>query len=237
MIMSIKLTGTQLGVLSAAAKRADRCLVAPRSLKGGAAKKTAAKLIEGGLVKEIKTKPESPEWRRDEQTSQSFSLKLTAAGARAVAANSSASDAMKESIGEGVGLSAAPNSELVRQTTDEIQAPRALSSSAPRGGTKLARILEMLQRDCGATLQDLIAVTDWLPHTTRAAMTGLRKRGYPVTIDRSDKKRGSTYRAQSDETTDVEQTWLQSDDAPAVSAAPKSKKARRAERSQVQQAA
>jgi site-specific DNA recombinase len=36
----------------------------------------------------------------------------------------------------------------------------------------------LLQRDCGATLEELIAATDWLPHTTRAALTGLRKRGY-----------------------------------------------------------
>jgi len=38
-----------------------------------------------------------------------------------------------------------------------------------------------------------VAATDWLPHTTRAALTGLRKRGYQVTLDRSDKERGSVY--------------------------------------------
>ena len=54
--MSIKLTDTQLSILSAAAQRADRCLVAPRNLKGGALQKIAAKLIEGGLVKEVKAK-------------------------------------------------------------------------------------------------------------------------------------------------------------------------------------
>ena len=79
----------------------------------------------------------------------------------------------------------------------------------------------MLQRDCGATLEELIAATDWLPHTTRAALTGLRKRGYAVTIDRSDKERGSTYRARSDETIDVEQAGSQSDDPPTISATPK----------------
>jgi hypothetical protein len=234
--MSIKLTDMQIVMLSAAARRDDRCLVAPRNLKGRAAQMVATKLIDGGLVKEIKTKPEAPVWRRDEETGQSFSLKLTAAGARAVAIESSASDAVREGVGEDAEL-AAPNSETIRWTAAEIPTTRALSQSAPRGGTKLARALELLQRDCGATLEDLIAATDWLPHTTRAALTGLRKRGYPVTIDRSDKKRGSTYRAQSDETTDVEQTSFQSDDGPAVSAAPKSKKARRAERSQAQQAA
>ena len=35
--MSIKLTDTQLVILSTAAQREDRCLVTPKSLKGGAA--------------------------------------------------------------------------------------------------------------------------------------------------------------------------------------------------------
>jgi hypothetical protein len=42
---------------SAAAQRDDRCLLAPRNLKGGAAQKVTTKLIDGGLVKEIKAKP------------------------------------------------------------------------------------------------------------------------------------------------------------------------------------
>jgi hypothetical protein len=61
-----------------------------------------------------------------------------------------------------------------------------------RHRTKLARVLELLQRDCGATLEELIAATDWLPHTTRAALTGLRKRGCAVTFDRHDKGRRET---------------------------------------------
>jgi hypothetical protein len=43
----------------------------------------------------------------------------------------------------------------------------------------------------GETIGDLIAVTGWLAHTTRAA--GLRRRGYAVAIDGSEKERGSIY--------------------------------------------
>ncbi len=39
-------------------------------------------------------------------------------------------------------------------------------------------------------------MTGWLPHTTRAALTGLRKRGFATAIDRSDKERGSIYRVE-----------------------------------------
>ena len=38
----------------------------------------------------------------------------------------------------------------------------------------------------------------WLPHTTRAALSGLRKRGFAAAIDRSDKERGSIYRIKMD---------------------------------------
>jgi hypothetical protein len=233
--MSIKLTDTQIVMLSAAAQRDDRCLVAPRNLKGGAAQKVAAKLIDAGLAKEIKAKPEAPAWRQDEQTGQSFALKLTAAGVRATAdATGLALDETSERTDPRLQVTTT-SSRIVDATAD---VPASVPSlSAPRGGTKLARVLELLQRDCGATLEELIAATDWLPHTTRAALTGLRKRGCSVTIDRSNKERGSTYRARSDEIIEVEQAGSQSDDPATISATPKSKNARRAEKQQAQQAA
>jgi hypothetical protein len=38
-----------------------------------------------------------------------------------------------------------------------------------------------------------------LAHTTRAALTGLRKRGYAVEVDRSDDNLGSFYRIPANE--------------------------------------
>ena len=51
----------------------------------------------------------------------------------------------------------------------------------------------MLSKDDGASLDALIKATGWLPHTTRAALTGLRKRGYAVERVR-DESKGSLYR-------------------------------------------
>jgi hypothetical protein len=235
--MSIKLTDTQIVMLSDAAQRDDRCLVAPRNLKGGAAQKVAAKLIDGGLVKEIKAKPGASVWRQDEQTGVSFALKLTVAGVRAIAIDSrSASDDRRNDSGERVQVAAA-NLEIIHQTNAEVPTIDAARPSAPREGTKLARVLELLQRDCGATVEELITATNWLPHTTRAALTRLRKRGCSVTIDRSDKERGSTYRARSDATINVEQTGSQGDDLPRISLTQKSKEAQRSEKLQAQQVA
>jgi hypothetical protein len=57
-------------------------------------------------------------------------------------------------------------------------------------GTKQSQIIALLSRSSGATLDDLIAATGWLPHTTRAALTGLRKKGY--TLETSKTESGTT---------------------------------------------
>jgi hypothetical protein len=58
--------------------------------------------------------------------------------------------------------------------------------------TKSALLVDLLRREGGATLPDLIAATGWLPHTTRAALTGLRKKGHA--IDRFKRDDITTYR-------------------------------------------
>ena len=50
----------------------------------------------------------------------------------------------------------------------------------PAPASKIAQVIRMLQRSGGATLTELVETTGWLPHTTRAALTGLRKRGFTL---------------------------------------------------------
>jgi hypothetical protein len=189
-VMSIKLTDMQLVILSAAAQRKDRCLVAPLTLKGGPLHRVANKMISSGLAKEIKAKTGDPVWRRDEASGASYALKLTTAGTKAIVAHEGAA-------GEN------HNQPVVRSETTARQAPSqeatesvASGPSAPRSGSKLARVIELLRRNRGATIDELIDATGWLAHTTRAALTGLRKRGYEVVIDRSED--GSFYRIQTE---------------------------------------
>src|SRR5271166_754626 len=63
-------------------------------------------------------------------------------------------------------------------------AGRHAPTAAPRDGSKLALIIDLLQRADGASIVDLTQATGWLAHTTRAAITGLRKRGYAVIRER-----------------------------------------------------
>jgi hypothetical protein len=206
--MSIKLTETQLVLLGAAAQRKDLCLVAPPTLKGATAQKVASKLVSAGLVKEVKAKASGPIWRRDAESGASYALKLTAAGAKAIAVDDGPEP---EDAGEESDALANRNQAAILPKLDakdarpaEAMEPGPIRPSAPRGGSKLARVIELLERDHGATIAELIAATGWLAHTTRAALTGLRKRGYAVSIDRSDDTRGSFYRIPAGETGLVE---------------------------------
>ena len=82
-----KLTDTQRAILFEASQRKDRCLIPPKTLKAAAAQKVATKLLKAGLVREIKAKTGMEAWRRDEETGQAYSLKLTDAGLKAIAAD------------------------------------------------------------------------------------------------------------------------------------------------------
>lgn len=46
--------------------------------------------------------------------------------------------------------------------------------------SKTSQVLALLQRPDGASLNELIEATSWLPHTTRAALTGLKKKGHVI---------------------------------------------------------
>ena len=79
-----KLTDTQLVTLSAASQRDDRGIVLPPNLKGGAAQKLVAKLIEFGLVEEIRARGDLPVWRRDDDN-RAMALRITKRGLKAIA--------------------------------------------------------------------------------------------------------------------------------------------------------
>ena len=178
--MSIILTDNQRALMEGAARREDRCFVLPSGLKGGAAQKVAAKLIAEGLAKEIKAKAGAPVWRRDGESDQVYSLKLSAAGAKAIGAG----EQKKEPLGNlSASESASPTDSM--DLADSSRRSLEAGESAPRNGSKLASVMALLRRSEGATILALIEATGWLPHTTRAAITGVRKRGYSVVLDRS----------------------------------------------------
>ena len=201
--MSIKFNDTQLVLLSAAAQRDDHCLAPPAGPKRSQAQKATVKLVEAGIVKEIRAKAGAPIWRRDEETGRTYALKLTAAGIKAIAVDETPpSQAEAEGRADHLLVSADPKPEpgsAPATFLDSAKGGAASTPKFPRRGTKIAEVIELLQRSDGVTLDELVANTGWLPHTARAALTGLRRRGYAVGINRTDKARGSVYRIEPSE--------------------------------------
>ncbi|SCW76147.1 Protein of unknown function [Sphingobium faniae] len=80
------------------------------------------------------------------------------------------------------------------ETDDEknVAADSAPAASSPSRTTKANLLLSMLQRPGGAVMAELTDTTGWLPHTVRAALTGLRKKGN--IIDRGTRDGKACYR-------------------------------------------
>ena len=95
---------------------------------------------------------------------------------------------------------AKPQRRMARPAPNDAQtgAPSDAAASTgqpaakPAPVTKVAAVIALLKRENGATLAELIAATGWLPHTTRAALTGLRKKGH--VIERSKRGEQTCYR-------------------------------------------
>ena len=83
---------------------------------------------------------------------------------------------------------------VIKRPRKMAREPKAIeagvSSSAQASPTpikpesKASLILSLLQRPEGATLDQLVTATGWLPHTTRAALTGLKKKGHVITSEK-----------------------------------------------------
>jgi hypothetical protein len=79
----MKLTDTQLVLLSAASQREDCGIELARNLRGGAAQKLVRKLLTEGLIEEVLAAGSLPVWRRDEDKGP-LALRITQRGLAAI---------------------------------------------------------------------------------------------------------------------------------------------------------
>jgi len=172
----VKLTDSQLIVLSKAAAREVGAAVVPPKMNKAAAVKIGSSLIGRKLMREIRSKPGMLVWREDADC-RSISLIITRAGRGAI----------------GIDRAIETDRPVSSKTNAAKHGDRHLAGSAPRAGSKQALVVEMLSKQQGATLDALVEATGWLPHTTRAALTGLRKKGFAVERIQNETK-GSLYR-------------------------------------------
>lgn len=85
--------------------------------------------------------------------------------------------------------------ERKRHRTTNAAARQSTTKSSGTGrGSKRAQLVTLLSRPEGARIDDLTKKLGWLPHTVRAALTGLRRKGYDVSREKAEA--GTTlYRA------------------------------------------
>ena len=116
-----------------------------------------------------------------------FALKLTAAGLKACSPGAKA--------GSGSETPKAVEAKAKVGRAKAIAAKASASSEArlPRDGSKISEVINLLEHENGATIEEIVKATGWLPHTTRAALTGLRKRGF--TIEKRERETGSRSNA------------------------------------------
>jgi Protein of unknown function (DUF3489) len=187
-----KLTDTQLIILSNAAARDDGIAVVPPKMNKTAASKVGASLVARKLMRELRSKPGMPVWRQDDE-GRSITLMITRARRDAIGVDEGEKEATQASGSDRKSGSRSPSHRKGDDSKSSASTPPPLNAISPRTGSKQALVTEMLSSNGGATLAALVKATGWLPHTTRAALTGLRKRGFSVERSR-DAGEASIYR-------------------------------------------
>jgi hypothetical protein len=174
------LTDTQLVLMSAATQRDDHLITPKETLKGRAAQIAVLARIQKGLADEVVVSRGQPHWRTDPD-GQLVGLRITAAALKELGIDADEPEA------DPAHPFASPDHG--RPTPERVEAEL-------RPGSKKALLMALLQREAGATLDEMVHATGWLPHTTRAALTRLRQEGQP--LERTKAASGSCYRIYED---------------------------------------
>ena len=173
-----KLTETQTIILTAGSQREGNIgMPLPKGLHGAAAKMAVNRMIALGWLQEVDAnlRRGEPLWR---ETGDGLGTTLIVTDAGLLA----------------IGI-APIKAKVMSAQRGSAQAEPVARPPRPRAGTKQALLIAMLQRPDGATMEEIIASTQWLAHSARGAMSGAlgKKLGLAVTSSREE-GRGRVYR-------------------------------------------
>jgi hypothetical protein len=181
----IKLSDTQLVVLSAAYRRPDRSVYPlATKLPGGAAAKVLESLLHKNLLKEVPARHRDTLWRDDKKRGR-LTLRATPAALKALGIKEAPASAEAVSSTEGKRASAG-----ARKASNSKR-----KTHARRADSKQAKLIEMLKRPAGASIEEIVAAFGWQAHTVRGAIAGALKKklGLEVASERIE-GRGRVYR-------------------------------------------
>jgi hypothetical protein len=203
----MKLSDTQLLILSSASQRTDHAALLPGNLKGSAAKKVVYRLLNEKLLQELRAKDDMPVWRRGDDN-RPYSLRITKAGLRAIEVEEVANAPDNNAAADPNDLAAPDVSTQAKSSERPGRAKRlgakktaAVSARATKASSdqvkpdsKQDRIVALLQRPKGATLDVLVKETQWQKHSVRGFLAGTvrKKLKLPLLSEKIDGIR--TYR-------------------------------------------
>ncbi len=186
----MKLTDSQLVILSTAARH-ENGAVLPLSkslrLNAGAVTLVLKSLLKHKLVVESEAANDAVAWRED-KAGHRLALAITSEGLKAIGV-----DALPEQKNE-----AAPVAKGARKTAKASAKAKPIPKAqkkAPREGSKLSKLIDLMRRKTGATIDEAMKATGWQQHSVRGAISGAlkKKMGLEVTSSMID-GRGRVYR-------------------------------------------
>jgi hypothetical protein len=157
--------------------------------------RSGAKVNTGEVNKPARERQRAPRRRVSKAPSGSAATEASSAAARKGVVPEEASESIDVSKNTnrspgGQSSQSKPQSEGADLPTADVLGPDA---DRPRASTKRALLIGMLERPDGASVAELGRRLGWLPHTVRAAITGLRHAGRDVTRSK-DAEGQSVYR-------------------------------------------
>ena len=161
--------------------------------------KSAEKSDIGEANQPARGRQRTPRRRTLQARSKSAATQTSSAAGQAAVAPEGASESIDLSTNptpspEPQGAQSKPPSKGAELATANV-----LGADRPRASTKRALLIGMLERHEGASVAEIGQRLGWLPHTVRAAITGLRHAGREVTRSK-DATGQSVYRLARAET-------------------------------------
>lgn len=146
--------------------------------------KAAAKVDTRITNKPVRNSEHEAQRRNPPARSRSAAAQIDPAGAAAAAADGAV-------VHNKPRQAPSPSQPTARRPN--VAAGRVRGADQPPAGTKRAKLIMKLERPEGASVAEIGQRLGWLPHTVRAAITGLRQTGRAVTRSKDADDR-SVYR-------------------------------------------